>query len=65
MKETPIKVNICSFNGIFPGNRPLDIGYLEAEMGRLGFSFPNNITQIAPKNLQRFVRRQSRGRSFS
>lgn len=45
---------------IFEAKEALDIGYLEAEMDRLGFTFPPEIVQIVPKNLKRFAKRKMR-----
>jgi hypothetical protein len=43
---------------IFEAKKPLEIGYLAAEMDRLGFSFPLDLARIAPRELRRFAKRK-------
>ena len=44
---------------ILEAKKPLDVGYLAAEMDRLGFSFPPEVVAVAPKELRRFAKRKA------
>ena len=52
--------DLDDIQSIFEAKKPLNVGYLEAEMDRLGFSFPSEIIAVAPGQLKRFVKRKSK-----
>lgn len=56
--------DLDDIQSIFEGKKAFDVGYLEAEMDRLGFTFPPEIVRIAPKELRRFTKRKTQRKSF-